>query len=220
MNTPVVYIVDDDAAVRDGISLLCETAGLRTECHESAEAFLAAVPDDIADHPRCLVLDVRMDRMSGTELQEELNRRGSRLPVIFLTAHGDIPMTVRAMKAGAADFLTKPVNGAELLDRVQAVLARDGEALQQRERLAQLTSREHEILLLVIAGQANKEIARRLGISHRTVEIHRSHILQKTGVANMLELAQLAASCGLPVARDMQAGPDDDVPPAQDITLG
>lgn len=200
MTSSVVHIVDDDAAVRDSISLLCETAGLRTERHDSAESFLAACDSGAAAGSGCIVLDVRMDRMSGPELQEELNRRGNYLPIIFLTAHGDIPMTVRAMKAGAVDFLTKPVNGAELLERVQTALHGDGDRLQACERLAQLTQREHETLLLVLAGHANKEIARRLGISYRTVEIHRSHILQKTGATNMLELARLAASCGLPVA--------------------
>ncbi|MDX9994939.1 MAG: response regulator [Rhodocyclaceae bacterium] len=210
MKPPLVHIVDDDAAVRDGIGLLCETAGLHTACHESAEAFLEAFADGTDERPGCLVLDVRMGRMSGPELQEELNRRGIVLPVIFLTAHGDIPMTVRAMKAGAADFLTKPVNGADLLERVQAALALDRAAQLQRERFAQLTQRERETLLLALAGHANKEIARQLGISYRTVELHRSHILQKTGAANMLELARLAAGCGLPVATSMQAGPADE----------
>lgn len=201
MKPPIVYIVDDDAAVRDSLSLLCETAGLEAECHDSAESFLAAYQ---AEQPGCLVLDVRMGRMSGPELHAELNRRGSRLPVIYLTGHGDIPMTVRAMKAGAADFLTKPVDGAALLDRVQAALRHSCELLDrqqaricQHQRLAELTSREREVMLLALAWQPNKLIAKQLGISHRTVEIHRSRILQKTGAASMLELAQLAADCGL-----------------------
>lgn len=204
MNPPVVYIVDDDAAVRDSLSLLCETAGLKVECHASAESFLRAYRPGQAG---CLILDVSMGQMSGPELHAELIRRGSQLPVIYLTAHGDIPMTVRAMKAGAADFLTKPVNGATLLDRVQAALAQSCEFLHRQknvavrhQRLALLTPREREVMLLALAGCCNKDIASLLGISHRTVEIHRSRILQKTGTASMLELARLAADCGLTAA--------------------
>ena len=206
MNTttePTVFVVDDDPAVRDSLSLLLETEGLSVECHESAESFLAAYRQD---RTGCLVLDVRMHRMSGPELQAELVRRGSQLPIIFLTAHGDIPMTVRAMKAGARDFLTKPINGTELLDRVHAVLRSERERqneqemlAHERKRLDELTQREQEVMMLALAGRANKAIAKQLGISYRTVEIHRSHILQKTGTANMLELAQLAATCGLSI---------------------
>ena len=201
--TPTVFVVDDDPAVRDSLSLLLETEGLPVECHESAESFLDTYS---ADRPGCMVLDVRMNAMSGPELQSELARRGSRLPIIFLTAHGDIPMTVRAMKAGARDFLTKPINGTELLERIQAVLRSERERLNQQEslgreikRLEYLTQREHEVMMLALAGRANKTIAKQLGISYRTVEIHRSHILQKTGSANMLELAQLASTCGLSI---------------------
>jgi FixJ family two-component response regulator len=201
MNSPIVYIVDDDAAVRDSLSLLCETAGLKFECHASAESFLSAYRPE---HAGCLVLDVRMGQMSGPELHAELARRGSQLPIIYLTAHGDIPMTVRAMKAGAADFLTKPVEGALFLDRVQAALSHSCELLHrqenlaaQRQRLTLLTPREREVMMLALAGHPNKVIANRLGISNRTVEIHRSRILQKTGTTSMLELAQLAAVCGL-----------------------
>lgn len=203
MSPLIVYNVDDDPAVRDSLSLLCETAGLKVECHASAESFLSAYRPELAG---CLVLDVRMGRMSGPELHAELARRGSQLPIIYLTAHGDIPMTVRAMKAGAVDFLTKPVDGAALLDRVQKALRHSRELLErqeelagQQQRLALLTPREYEVMTLALAGHPNKTIARRLGISHRTVEIHRSRILQKTGTASMLELAQLAADCGLAV---------------------
>ncbi|MGB0126578.1 MAG: response regulator [Rhodocyclaceae bacterium] len=200
MNQPVVYIVDDDAAVRGGFALLCETAGLKVECFESAESFLAAYRSDVSG---CLVLDVRMGGMSGPDLHTALIRRGSQLPIIYVTAHGDIPMTVRAMKAGAVDFLTKPVQAAELLDRVQAAIGRNVDSLNkaeavatQRQRLLLLTQRERDILLLAAAGRANKVIAKRLGISYRTVETHRSHILHKMGTANFLELAQLAVDCG------------------------
>ena len=197
----MVFVVDDDPGVRDSLALLLETAGLPVECHDSAESFLATYE---GKRPACLVLDVRMRQMSGPELQVELARRGFQLPIIFLTAHGDIPMTVRAMKAGAKDFMTKPINATELLERVQTVLHSEQELLSQREalehahkRLEELTQREHEVMMLALAGHTNKAIAKRLGISYRTVEIHRSHILQKTGTANMLELAQLASSCGL-----------------------
>lgn len=201
INPATVFIVDDDAAVRDSLSMLCETAGLKVECHDSAESFLAAYRPA---QPGCLVLDVRMGRMSGPDLHAELNRRGSQLPIIYLTAHGDIPMTVRAMKSGAVDFLTKPVDGVVLLDRLQSALQRSCELLDrqeamagQQQRLAQLTARERQVMLLALAGHTNKAIARNLGISHRTVEIHRSHIFQKTGTSNLLELAELAADCGL-----------------------
>lgn len=204
MNVPIVYLVDDDAAVRDSLGLLCETAGLKVESYGSAEAFLEAYRPG---QPGCLVLDVRMGGMSGPELHAELTRRGCPLPVIYLSGHGDIPMTVKAIKAGAMDFLTKPVSGAEFLERVQAALqqVRDQvggqEALADRHRrLAMLTPREREIMVLVLAGQANKTIAKRLGISYRTVEIHRSHLLHKAGVSNLLELAQFAADCGLGAA--------------------
>lgn len=216
---PIVFIVDDDAAVRDGLGLLCETAGLRVECHPSAESFLAAYRPE---QPGCLVLDVRMGAMSGPELQAELVRRGSHLPIVFLTAHGDIPMTVRAMRAGAVDFLTKPVHGGLLLERVQAALRSNDALLNQqasqhgqRQRLASLTPRELEVMNLALAGLSNKQIAKQLGISHRTVELHRSRILHKTGCASLLELALLASDCGLmpePVPGDANITSPDTTP--------
>lgn len=197
MTGPTIFIVDDDKAVRDSLSLLIDSAGLEVCTFASAEEFLDAYRPAATG---CLILDVRLGGMSGPELHAELARRGSDLPIIYLTAHGDIPMTVRAMKGGAEDFLTKPVAGEELLDRVDKALARDRECRKQRVELvarrqciAQLTPREREILLLALAGQNNKAIARQLNISHRTVEIHRSHILAKTGKTNMLELAEFAA---------------------------
>lgn len=197
MTAPIVYIVDDDEAVLDSLSMLLETAAIDVECYSSGESFLSAFRPELSG---CLLLDVRMERMSGPELHMELNRRGCQLAVIYLTAYGDIPMTVQAMKSGAVDFLTKPVDGALLLENVQAALSRNSEMLSRwkvreklREQLAQLTSREHEIMFLAVSGQTNKAIARRLGISHRTVEIHRSHIMQKMGVTCMLELANLLA---------------------------
>lgn len=212
MSGPKVFVVDDDAAVRDSLSLLLETEGLQAETYPSAEAFLGALR---ADWSGCVVLDVRMPGMTGPALQAELGRRGVQLPIIFLTAHGDIPTTVQAMKSGAVDFLTKPVNGALLLDRVHAALARnsherkrEAERRTLRARLALLTVREREILALAVAGQPNKEIARHLGISYRTVEVHRSRILLKAGANSLIELARLAAACGLDISREPSPDPE------------
>ncbi|WP_020485258.1 response regulator transcription factor [Methylomonas sp. MK1] len=202
MNTqPCVFVVDDDDAVRDSLGLVFETAGLAYQTFASAECFLERY---CPDQPGCLVLDVNMPGLDGHELQAELIRRHIHLPIIFLTAYGDIPMTVRAMKAGAVDFLTKPVSTDLLLDRVQAALqieinthaqAIKGQA--QCNRLSGLTSRELEIMEMVVAGLTNKEIARRLGISHRTVEIHRAKVMEKTGATNLLELARIYEACRL-----------------------
>jgi FixJ family two-component response regulator len=193
MSKPTVFIVDDDAAIRASLSLLLETHGLRVAAYEGAEALLAACS---TDWQGCAVLDIQLKGMDGLALQAELQRRGVTLPVIFLTGHGDIPTTVRAMKAGACEFLTKPASAQQLLPLIRAALAQDraararGESdIAQRERLARLSQREWEVLQLVLAGHANKDIARILTISHRTVEVHRSHILSKTGVGSMLELA-------------------------------
>lgn len=195
MSPSTVFVVDDDAAVRDSLGLLLETAGIRVETCDSAEAFLQA---RLPDGPRCLVLDISMPGISGADLQAELGRRGIRLPIIFLTAHGDIPTTVRVMKAGAADFLTKPVDGARLLERVEAELARNRKEREEeaareaaRARLNALTEREREVLALAVAGFTSKKIAQELGISFRTVEVHRSHILLKTGATTWFELARL-----------------------------
>ena len=193
---PCVFIVDDDHAVRDGFTLLFDAADIAVETYESAEAFLTAYNPE---RPGCLVLDVNMPGMSGPELQLELIKRHIRLPILFLTAHGDIPMTVRAMKAGAMDFLTKPVQGKQLLQQVKTAFTLDAQMREQASLdqtaetlLSCLTPRELEVMLLVVAGHANKEIARHLGISHRTVEIHRSRVMEKTGASNLLELARLA----------------------------
>jgi len=199
---PCVFIVDDDYAVRDALGLVIETAGLDCQTFENAEHFLETYSPG---RPGCLLLDVNMPGMNGDELQTELIRRNIHLPIIFLTAYGDIPMTVRTIKAGAVDFLTKPVPSKFLLERIQAVL-HDETRLQEQVmaeqtfcgRLNSLTSRELEILPLVVKGLSNKEIARHIGISYRTVEIHRARILKKTGVINLMELARLCEACKLP----------------------
>ncbi|MBD9357630.1 response regulator transcription factor [Methylomonas albis] len=197
---PCVFVVDDDDAVRDSLGLVFEIAGLAYQTFASAESFLESY---CPGQPGCLVLDVNMPGLDGHELQAELNCRHIRLPIIFLTAYGDIPMTVRAMKAGAVDFLTKPVSTALLIERVQAALQQLeintlAQAMQGQaacDRLNGLTSRELEIMGMVVAGLANKEIARRLGISHRTVEIHRARVMEKTGATNLLELVRVYEAC-------------------------
>jgi FixJ family two-component response regulator len=211
MTLPTIFVVDDDAVVREALALLLETAGFRVSGHVSAEAFLDAWHPDQAG---CLVLDMRMPGMGGEALQAELKRRNAPLPIIFMSAFGDVPTTVRAMQGGAVDFLTKPVNGADLIERVRAALAQDqslrrAETLRQhfQVRLEKLTEREREILTLALAGHSNKAIAQALGISFRTIEVHRSHILLKLDVRSLLELARLAAEAGVPLPL-RQTGPD------------
>ncbi len=197
---PKVYVVDDDAAVRNGLTAMFDAAGLPVEAFSSAKDFLAAYRPEWSG---CLVLDVSMPDVSGPDLQAELNRRGAQMPIIFLTAHGDIPMTVTAIKAGAVDFLTKPADGAVLLKRVRAALAR---STQMAEGLARLTEREREVMTRVAAGLASKEIARELAISHRTVEIHRARVMQKMKARSVLELADLARALGLITAPPDKGG--------------
>lgn len=191
-----IFVVDDDAMVRDTLALLLETTGHAVATFSCAEKFLGACTSAVRG---CLILDLNMPGMDGLTLQEELTRRDFHLPVIFLSAYGTIPITVRALKAGALDFLTKPVDGAVLLARVREALKQD--TLQQKNvqtqqsissRLEELTDRERQIMTLAIAGYTSKEIAQRLAISHRTVEIHRARILQKTGASNLLQLARMA----------------------------
>ncbi len=191
-----IFIVDDDAGVRDALSMMLEVAGYSVAAFHGAAEFLDSCTPDIRG---CMILDVDMPDIDGPTLQDELIRRGFELPVIFLSGHGTIPITVRTIKAGALDFLTKPVEGPVLLAHVQKALAQNvsmkarGFSRQSTAlRLASLTEREREVLMLTISGYISKEIAKRLGISYRTVEIHRAHILQKTGASNMLELAHIA----------------------------
>lgn len=194
--SPTVYLVDDDPAVRDALGLLIEHEGYAVACFASAEAFLDAA---LADGPGCIVLDLRMPGMDGMRLQEELARRSLHVPIVFLSGHGDIPTSVRAIKAGAVDFLTKPVTGDALLRSIEGAVA---ESRRRRvaaaanhnaaSRLATLTEREREVMALAVTGLANKEIARTLGISHRTVEIHKARLMQKTGADTLLDLARLA----------------------------
>jgi FixJ family two-component response regulator len=197
---PTVFIVDDDPAVRESMGLLMATAGLRSCGFPSARDFLAAYEGAV---PGCLVLDLRMPGMSGTELQAELERRGATLPIIFLTAYADVPTAVGAVRAGAVDFLEKPVDGGRLLKCVRDALgmdsesrARRSEAEGARERLARLTPRESEVLQLVVEGHTNKAVAKVLGISRRTVETHRAHIMRKTDAVSLPELIRIVGSAG------------------------
>jgi FixJ family two-component response regulator len=189
---PLVIIVDDDASVREALSELILSAGFRPVCFASTGELLAA---DVLDSPGCLILDVRMPGASGLHLQHQLAQNGNSKPIIFLTGHGDIPMTVQAMKAGAVDFLTKPVRDQTLLDAVMAGIAMDAArraqaAIARRnvERLETLTPREREVLHEVVRGRLNKQIAFDLGISEVTVKLHRSNVMHKMEAASIGEL--------------------------------
>ncbi|MBS0497867.1 MAG: response regulator transcription factor [Gammaproteobacteria bacterium] len=196
MYEPTVFIVDDDAAVRDSLTLMIEQAGMRVQSFENAKAFLNAYQPNFFG---CVIIDVQMPGMDGLQLQDELSWRKILLPIIFLTGHGDIPMSVKAIKGGAIDFLTKPVIREKLLICVRAAFAeakkRISDFTQNQEIatcLTKLTRREREVMLLAVQGRSNKEIGSCLGISFRTVEIHKSKIMQKTGACNLLDLARIA----------------------------
>jgi FixJ family two-component response regulator len=191
---PCVFIVDDDYAVRDSLELIIEGAGLTCQTFESAEKFLN---NYCLGHPGCLLLDVNMPNIDGCELQAEMNRRKINLPIIFISAYANIPTVVQTMKAGAVDFLSKPVERLELIGRIQAVLQHETEVhnqdiIQQAlgNRFNNLTNRELQVLPLALSGIPNKLIGRQLGISFRTIELHRQRILHKTGATNFLELAK------------------------------
>jgi FixJ family two-component response regulator len=193
--TVTVFIVDDDSAIRDSLSLMIEQEYLAVQAFESAEAFLSYYKPECSG---CTIIDIRMPGMDGLELYEVLLDRNILLPVIFLTGHGDIPMSVQAMKAGAVDFLTKPVTREKLMASVWAAIRKSERVLSESanhqealSRLADLTDRERDVMLLAVQGHPNKYIARHLGISHRTVEIHKSKIMHKTGAINLLDLARI-----------------------------
>ncbi len=197
MSEATVHVVDDDDAIRDALSWLLRSRGVTARSWPSAEAFLAEYSDAMRG---CIVLDVRMEGMSGVELFEHLLARGSRLPVIFLTGHGDVPLAVAALKKGAFDFVEKPFNDNDLVDRIVAGM-RHGEVLREKARteasvaarLGELTPRERQVMERVLAGDYNKTIADALGIAVRTVEVHRARIFEKMGVRSAVELSQLLA---------------------------
>lgn len=190
-----VFIIDDDPAIRDALSLMIEQEDIAVLAFESADAFLASYQHDCKG---CAIIDIRMPGMNGMELHKLLLDRHITLPVIFLTGHGDIPMSVQAMKAGAVDFLTKPVTREKLLNSINAAIQQSETMLtlnashqDAKSKLATLTDRERDVMLLAVQGHTNKHIARELCISHRTVEIHKSKIMHKTGAQNLLDLARI-----------------------------
>lgn len=194
--TRTIFVVDDDAAVRDSLKILLTGAGYTAELYASARAFLERSG---ADHAGCLLADVRMPDMDGLELQEELAKRGSKLPVIIMTGHGDVPLAVRAMKAGAVDFLEKPFGRAQLVAGLEKAFQRletDSEANaaseDARARMAELTERERDVFDLLIAGDQSKVIAHKLGISPRTVQVHRGRIMHKLKVESLQDLVRVA----------------------------
>jgi FixJ family two-component response regulator len=192
----IVYVVDDDAAVRDSVRRLIASVGLRAETYGSTREFLKAPRPQL---PACLVLDVRLPDASGLELPRELADANIQIPIVFITGHGDIPMTVRAMKAGAVEFLTKPFRGQELLDAVQEAIARDRAARSERSQIAEvraryesLTAREKEVMALVAAGLLNKQIAAELGAGELTIKTHRSRVMQKMEAASVADLVRMS----------------------------
>ena len=205
MSEPTVFIIDDDPSARRGLTRLVRAAGLNAESFASAAEFLTS---DQRSGPGCIVLDVRMPKMTGPELQEELAKADYSMPIVFLSAHADVPIAAGAMKKGAVDFLTKPVDGKDLLAAIEESLARDAENREQRAEtlsiqklIETLTPREHEVMTYVITGMLNKQIAGRLEISEETVKIHRARVMQKLGVDSVAELVRLCEKAGIPPAR-------------------
>jgi len=202
---PIVYVVDDDPSVRRAIKRLVESVGLHVELFGSATEFMNSSHPDVAS---CLVLDIRLPGISGLDFQRELIKTQHEIPIIFITAHGDIQMSVRAMKAGAVEFLTKPFRDQDLLDAIQAALERDRARRQSvantallRERLESLTPREREVLPLVVSGLLNKQVASEIGTTEATVKVHRSQLMKKMGADSLPELVRMAEKIGIPGSR-------------------
>jgi FixJ family two-component response regulator len=198
---PIVFVIDDDPLMLGGLSSLFRSIGLRVEAFTSATELLE---HPLPAVPSCLVLDIRLPRLSGFDLQAEFNRLGIKIPIIFITGHGDVPMSVKAMKAGAIDFLIKPVREQEMLDAVTGALERDRKRRDEeksnsdvRARFALLTPRERQIMALVTGGLMNKQVAGKIGISERTVKIHRGNVMQKMRAKSLADLVMIAESLGI-----------------------
>ena len=202
---PVVFVVDDDRAMREALRSLIASVGLRVETFPTAKDFLNRTP---RDGPSCLVLDVRLPGLSGLDLQRELANTATPMPIVFITGHGDVPMTVQAMKAGAVEFLTKPFRDQQLLDAIEQAIERDRDGRRRREetaalhrRYGSLTPREQEVMARVVSGLLNKQIAAELGTSEITVKVHRAHVMRKMGADSVAALVKLAGRLSAPPPR-------------------
>lgn len=201
----MVFVVDDDASMRESLRNLIRSVGLRVEAFASAQEFLRIKPSDV---PGCLVLDVRLPGLSGLDLQKRMSDTDMEMPIIFITGHGDIPMTVQAMKAGAVEFLTKPFRDQDLLDAIHQALEYDRRARDQqakveklRSRYSSLTPRECEVMALVVIGLLNKQIAGELGTSEASVKVHRQHVMEKMRAGSLADLVMMADRLGIPTPK-------------------